>query len=163
MSCGGRPVIPIRLHEEEKDELLSIACPSPIPARPLAQPAQIVPACLEAESHMVIAKRLGLSHVTVGKWRRRFHQQGVAGLHDEQRPGPPRTHGDEHVAEVLHTALLGPPAKGSHGSVRALAAHTGIPSPPSIAGSRCSICNPMATAISRSPMILSLWIRWMIL
>ena len=53
-------------------------CPSPIPAHyrtlpyGLVQPAQIVPACTAGDPHVVIAKQLGLSHVTVGKWRRRF-------------------------------------------------------------------------------------------
>ncbi|MYF35913.1 MAG: helix-turn-helix domain-containing protein [Synechococcus sp. SB0678_bin_12] len=77
--------------------------------------------------HVVIAKRLGVSHVTVGKWRRRYHDQGVAGLHDEQRPGRPRTHADERVAEVLNTALQGPPPTASHWSVApGLAALAGI-------------------------------------
>jgi len=38
-----------------------------------------------------IAKRLGCNPVTVGKWRTRFAQMGVDGLHDEPRPGKPRS------------------------------------------------------------------------
>jgi putative transposase len=36
-----------------------------------------------------IARQLGLTNATVGKWRRRFVERGVAGLHDELRPGRP--------------------------------------------------------------------------
>ena len=37
------------------------------------------------------AAKLGLDRQTVGKWRRRFMEQRVAGLHDEPRSGAPRT------------------------------------------------------------------------
>ena len=74
----------------------------------------------------MLAQRHGVSRVTVGKWRRRFHHQGVAGLHDEQRPGRPRTHDDEQVAAVSNAAWQSPPANGTHWSIHALAAHTGI-------------------------------------
>ena len=63
----------------------------------------------------------------MGKWRPRFHHQGIEGLQDEQRPGRrPRTHDDQRVAQVSNTAWQSPPANGTHGSVRALAQHTGI-------------------------------------
>lgn len=53
--------------------------------------------------------------------------QGIEGLHDELRPGRPRTYEDDHVAEVIHRALQTRPADGStHWSARSLAAATGI-------------------------------------
>lgn len=64
--------------------------------------------------------------MTVSKWRHRFHQQGMAGLQDEQRPGRPRTHDGQRVAEVLNTALQSPAAHATHWSIRTLARHTGI-------------------------------------
>lgn len=33
-----------------------------------------------------------LNNSTVGKWRKRFLEPGVAGLHDQLRPGRPRTY-----------------------------------------------------------------------
>ena len=54
--------------------------------------AQIVLACAEGETNASIAKRLRLSQFTVGKWRRRYLQQGLTGTHDQLRPGRPRTH-----------------------------------------------------------------------
>ena len=64
--------------------------------------------------------------MTVGKWRRRFHDCGMGGLHDEQLPGRPRTYDDERVAEVINTALPSKPDHGTHWSVRTLPQHTGI-------------------------------------
>ena len=90
------------------------------------QRAHIVLACAAGESNSSIAKRLGLTPVTVGKWRLRYHQLGLPGLHDELRPGRPRLHQDERVAEVINAALQAPPPQATHWSVRAMAEHTGI-------------------------------------
>ena len=121
----GRPPIPIQLSEEEREELQSMTRSLKLP-HGLVRRAQIVLACAEGESHLLIAKGLGVSNITVGKWRRRFHHHGIAGLYDQQRPGRARTHDDEQVAEVLNTALQSPPANATHWSVRALSDHTGI-------------------------------------
>ncbi|MYE21109.1 MAG: helix-turn-helix domain-containing protein, partial [Synechococcus sp. SB0662_bin_45] len=111
MSRGGHPPIPISLGEGEKEKLRSGAHSCTL-GHGMVQRAQIVPACAEGESQVMIAKRLGVSPVTVGKWRRRYHAQGVAELHGEQPPGGPRTHDDERVAEWIR---FGPaPCRGRH-------------------------------------------------
>ena len=62
-----------------------------------------------------------------GTWRRRHRQLGLPGLHDELRPGRPRTYEDDTVAEVINRALQTRPPDGStHWSARTLAAATGI-------------------------------------
>ena len=98
----GRPPIPITLSEGERGirvhDPLSDAAPRPGAAGP------DILACVAGEPQVEIAKRLGLSKMTVSKWRHRFHHQGTAGLYDQQRPGRPRTHDDERVAEVSNTA-----------------------------------------------------------
>jgi putative transposase len=43
--------------------------------------------------------------MTVGKWRKRYRELGLEGLHDELRPGRPRTQEDNKVAEVINRAL----------------------------------------------------------
>ena len=90
MSGRGRPVIPLSLKEEE--ELRSIAGSHTLPHGKV-QRGQIVPGCAEGESQGLIAKRLGLSPVTVGQWHRRYQNRGLEGLQDEQGPGQPRSYG----------------------------------------------------------------------
>ena len=121
----GRPVAPVSLNEEEKSHLLSIARSRSLP-HAVVQRAQIVLACANGESNTTIAERVGLSHITVGKWRRRYREQGLEGLHDELRPGRPRTHEDERVADVINTALKAKPPDATQWSVRSMAEHTGI-------------------------------------
>ena len=69
------------------------------------QRAQIVLACGAGEANTSIAKRMGLTGMTVGKWRKRYRELGLEGLHDELRPGRPRTYEDDTVAEVINRAL----------------------------------------------------------
>ena len=121
----GRPVAPIVLDVEEKNQLLSFARSRSLP-HGLVRRAQIVLACAEGASNAAIASRMGLSNMTVGKWRRRYREHGIEGLHDEFRPGRPRTHEDERVAEVINTALRVEPPNATQWSVRSMAEHTGI-------------------------------------
>jgi transposase len=58
---------------------------------------------------MQIARQLGLTNATVGKWRRRFVEQDVSGLHDELRPGRPRPISDERVEQLVRKTLEAKP------------------------------------------------------
>ena len=121
----GRPVAPVVLTDDEETQLLSLANSRSLP-HGLVQRAQIVLACARGEANVSIARRTGLSNATAGKWRKRYRIQGIGGLHDELRPGRPRIHDDERVAEVINTALQTEPPDGStHWSVRTMAAQTG--------------------------------------
>ena len=74
-------------------------------------------ACAEGEPNAAFAARMGLSNATVGKWRRRYRQHGIEGLHDGLRPGRPRMHEDERAAEVINTALrIKPPGTPRSGA-----------------------------------------------
>jgi putative transposase len=67
--------------------------------------------------------------MTVGQWRKRYRELGLEGLHDELRPGRPRTDVDDTVAEVINRALqTTPPGGSTHRSAHFLAAATGISS-----------------------------------
>lgn len=121
----GRPTPPVVLSDEQKIQLNALAHSRVLP-HGLVQRAHIVLACAEGEANCSIAQRLGLTNATVGKWRQRYLQQGIEGLHDELRPGRPRTHDDERVAEVIHAALQTEPPDGTHWSVRSMAKETGI-------------------------------------
>jgi hypothetical protein len=67
---------------------------------------------------------LGLTNATVGKWRQRFLELGVTGLHDELRPGRPRPISDERVAQLVRKTLETKPKGGTHWSVRQIAGQT---------------------------------------
>ena len=121
----GRPVVPVVLSDEESHQLRRVAGSRSLP-HGVVQRAQIVLACAQGESNAAIAQRMGLNPMTVGKWRRRYLEHGLEGLHDQLRPGRPRTHADERVAEVITTVLQSTPPTATHWSVRSMAAHTGI-------------------------------------
>ncbi len=121
----GRPAPPIALSDEENQQLLRIAHSRSL-SHAVVQRAQIVLACADGQPNSHVAQRMGLNKMTVGKWRRRYLELGLQGLHDELRPGRPRTLKDERVAEVINTALQTQPPSATHWSVRAMAEYTGI-------------------------------------
>ena len=121
----GRPVAPIVLDDDEKMQLMSLAKSRALP-HGLVQRAQIVLACADGEANIAIAKRLKLNKATVGKWRQRYRDFGIEGLHEELRPGRPRRIDDQRVAEVINRALQTTPPGATHWSVRSMAEHTGI-------------------------------------
>ncbi len=121
----GRFLAPLSLAEDDQAELLTIVNSRSLP-HGIVRRAQIVLACAEGESNASIARRLKLSQPTVGKWRRRYLAQGLAGLHDQLRPGRPRSHQDEQVAEVISAALQSPPPGATHWTVRSMSEHCGV-------------------------------------
>ena len=121
----GRRAVPVALNDDEKNQLLSIARSRALP-HGIVRRAQIVLACAEGEANASIAKRMKLNKMTVGKWRRRYLERGLEGLHDELRPGRPRAHEDEQVAQVINTALQSQPPNATHWSARSMAEHAGV-------------------------------------
>ena len=57
--------------------------------------------------------KLDIDVRTVWKRRSRFVEHRLAGLHDELRPGKPRSIDDERVAELIKTTLHKRPTNGS--------------------------------------------------
>ena len=92
----------------------------------LVQRAQVILASAEGLSNKAVAAQVGLSLNVVGKWRRRFLEAGVTGLHDELRPGRPRTYDDEKVATLINHALQEEPDNATHWSVRSMAEAQGV-------------------------------------
>ena len=84
----GRPVAPITLRESEERQLRSLARSRTLP-HSLVRRAQMVLACAAGVPGSTVARRLGVTNTTVGKWRKRYREQGISGLHDELRPGRP--------------------------------------------------------------------------
>ena len=63
---------------------------------------------------------------TVGKWRGRFARRGIDGVHDEPRPGKPRSISDDDVGRVIVRTLEEQPANATDWSTRSMAAATGM-------------------------------------
>jgi putative transposase len=72
----GRPMPPLVLTEDDVQQLHSIANSRSLP-HSIVQRAQIVLACGAGETNTSIAKRMGLTGMTVGKWRKRYRDQGL--------------------------------------------------------------------------------------
>ena len=121
----GRPRAEVGLSAEEHAQLTVLAASRSLPHAMVAR-AQLVLWAAQGENSTVIAERLGWSMPTVGKWRQRFVEQRIAGLHDELRPGRPRTYGDEQVAQLINRVLRSKPDNATHWSVRSVAEATGV-------------------------------------
>ncbi|MGF6658911.1 transposase [Paraburkholderia atlantica] len=92
----------------------------------LARRAKIVLMPADGHRSQEIARQCEVTLPAITHWRKRFVAHGPAGLHDEARPGRPRTHDDEAVAELLARILHEKPDGATHWSVRSAAAQTGI-------------------------------------
>jgi transposase len=98
----------------------------PKSSQALALRCRIVLAAADGESSIEIADRLGCNPSTVGKWRGRFARRGLDGLHDEPRPGKPRSITDEDVERVIVKTLEEQPVGATHWSTRSMAQATGM-------------------------------------
>jgi transposase len=99
----------------------------PKTAQALASRSRMVLECAGGASNLEVARRLGVSAATVGKWRRRFVTSRLDGLTDEPRPGRPRTVDDLRVEEVIVRTLESrPPDGGTHWSTRQMAKKVGL-------------------------------------
>ena len=115
----------VTLSDEER-EVLERWARRPKSSQALAMRCRIVLAAAEGEPSKAIAARLGCNESTVGKWRGRFARRGFDGLHDEPRPGKPRSIGDEDIERVIVKTLEESPPNATHWSTRSLAGATGI-------------------------------------
>ena len=131
MARTGRPKAALMLTDEDRMQLESMARSRSMPAS-MGTRAGIVLDAAQGLNNKDIAQRRGLGVHTVGRWRRRYLEHGLAGLHDEIRPGKPRSIDDERVAELIHKTLHTRPADGStRWSIRTMALETKI-SPASV-------------------------------
>ncbi len=117
--------VEVTLTEDERATLERWAR-RPKSSQALALRCRIVLAAADGELSKDIAARLGCTGSTVGKWRGRFARQGLDGLHDEPRPGKPRTISDEDVERVIVKTLEEQPVYATHWSTRAMAQATGM-------------------------------------
>ena len=111
---------------EREREVLERWARRPKSSQALALRCRIVLAAADGEPSGEIADRLSCHPSTVGKWRGRFARRGLDGLHDEPRPGKPRSISDEDVERVIVKTLEEQPVGATHWSTRSMAQATGM-------------------------------------
>ena len=94
----------IDLTREEEDELSKTALRQTAATRDTLR-ARIILLAAEGLKNQEIAKTLGTSGNTVGKWRRRFVEKGIRGLDDDPRPGRRRIYGPEKIEEIVKKTI----------------------------------------------------------
>ena len=121
----GRPKAALVLSAQEREQLESWARSRSLP-KGLVDRVRIVLLSAEGATNKAIAARLGLSQPTVGKWRRRYLEGGLQGLHDELRSGRPRSIEDERIASLITDTLEKKPEGATHWSCRTMATEAGV-------------------------------------
>jgi transposase len=121
----GRPNTALVIGEADREQLGALVRAQSMP-HALVRRARIVLLSGQGQSNREVARRCAVSAPVVSHWRRRYQQRGLAGLHDDLRPGRPRTHDDEQVAELIKLVTQRKPEVATHWSVRSVAAATGI-------------------------------------
>ena len=91
----------------------------------IALRARIVLAAAAGAMNKDVATDLGVTTATVGKWRRRFADRRLDGLHDEPRSGRRRSIDDAAVAAVVRRTLEDTPPDSTHWSLRSMAKAAG--------------------------------------
>ncbi|WP_424860478.1 helix-turn-helix domain-containing protein [Streptomyces sp. MMS24-I29] len=87
MSHSGPSAVAITLSEAERAELARRA---KMPHRRSAEKARIILACADGMSNTRVARLVGVQAKTVGKWRRVFAAERMAGLEDAGWIGRPK-------------------------------------------------------------------------
>lgn len=84
-----RPTPPIVLSADERSELEHVAACYARPHKEV-QRAKLVLYAADGEPNVEIGRRLEMSPEVVGRWRKRFAEERLAGLCDRPRAGRPR-------------------------------------------------------------------------
>ncbi len=100
--------VPIHLVGSERRRLQNIASAQTSSQRDALRAKVILQANLGL-NNCEIADQLGTDVKTVRKWRGRYNQMGLEGLHDERRSGRPLQFGAEVRQEVFTAVVLEPP------------------------------------------------------
>ncbi|WP_408990362.1 helix-turn-helix domain-containing protein [Streptomyces shenzhenensis] len=87
MSHPGPSAVEITLSEAERAELVRR---TGLPHRRSAEKARIILACADGMSNAAVARAVGVQARTVGKWRRTFAAERMAGLEDTGWIGRPK-------------------------------------------------------------------------
>lgn len=116
----------IVLSSDEIQKLEKLARGRRTPVR-LAQRSAIVLSAAEGNENKKIASQLGISRETVGRWRRRYAESGMAGIEkDAPRPGRTPSISAAKVREIVSKTTRSKPKASTHWSSRTMAAEVGV-------------------------------------
>lgn len=99
------------LSDDERAEIRRLAQARVAPARAVER-AQIIWRAAQGQWAPAIARELGIAEKTARSWIVRFNAQGLAGLTDAPRPGPPKTYTPKQVSMLIAAVLSQPAALG---------------------------------------------------
>ena len=119
-----RPKLPLSLSAEQQAELRRLVQAPGTPQK-IVRRARIALLAAEGKDNQQIATELRTSHVTVGQWRQRVLDLGLAGLQEAARPGRPKTLPTAKVQTVLNEVVR-PPKGRARWSCRSMARHSGL-------------------------------------
>src|SRR5450759_4596535 len=104
LGMANHPAPPLAVSEPEAEALQAMARAGTTEQR-TALRAKVILRAAEGVANVAIATELGVSVPTVGLWRTRFRERGLAGLADGPRSGRPAIYGREIRERVLATTL----------------------------------------------------------
>ena len=122
MANKSRPIV---LEEADRAELERIQRSSSAPAG-LSRRARVVLLLADNVSGAEVARMTGYTFVQISRLRRRFAEEGLAGLTDKPRSGRPPVITPRKMAQVVAMTLKPPGAGLSHWSSRELATKVGL-------------------------------------
>lgn len=124
LSVMARPKLSLTLSAEQRRELQRLVLVRSTPQKTVLR-ARIVLLASEGRDNNEIAGQLQTSHVTVGLWRQRFLDAGLAGLEDAPRLGRPATLDPAKARRVL-SEVVQPPQNSKRWSCRRMGRHVGL-------------------------------------
>lgn len=115
----------LRPTPEQMAELTSLVRSTRAPAG-LVRRAQIVLALSDGESYTSISSRLGVPPSAITRWKKRYPEQGIAGLQDVPRSGRPKQISPAREAKIIAETQKPPPKPFTHWSAPRMARRTGV-------------------------------------
>ena len=113
------------LAPEERSELEAMVRSRTLAAG-LVQRARVILAIADGESYTALGTRLEVSSTTLTRWRKRFEQHRLAGLHDAARSGRGDRISPAVEARILALTQQPPPKPYTHWTTRRMADRLGI-------------------------------------
>lgn len=115
----------LRIDDEQRAELQRWAQSRTLPAGDVFR-ARLILALASGKSYSQIETELGTSRPTIARWRRRFQEDGLAGLEPQHKGSQPRTATPDLQARVIRRTLRKPEDGSTHWSCRKMATALGV-------------------------------------